>query len=462
MFASLSGRFLILTIIFVMLAEVLIFVPSIARFRADYLTARLERAQIAALAREAGDMMSMDLEAELLKTAEVFNVVLRRNELRQLALSGPLPGPVVQTFDLRDAGAFALIRDAFVRLLRPEREVIRVIGDPVQGAGVLIEVTLPAADLHMAMVDYGRRIFWLSAAISIITGMLLFFAVRRVIVVPIRLFVQLMQNYTRAPEDMRNIISVKPRVTEFREVMDSLHSLQTRLTSALKQKDHLAQLGAAVAKISHDLRNILTSAQLFTDRIEMSEDPTVRRLAPKLVNSITRAVSLCETTLQYGRAEEAAPTLGDIRLDELVAEVLESERLAAADTPIVFRADVAKGFTIHADAEQMYRVLTNLVRNARQALQGAGGPAPTVTISAGDTADYWTIQVTDTGPGLPPKAQENLFTAFQGAARKGGVGLGLAISAELMRGHGGALRLDRSDAGGTQFTILCPKPTPIF
>ena len=462
MFASLSGRFLILTIIFVMLAEVLIFVPSIARFRADYLTARLERAQIAALAREAGDMMSMALETELLKTAEVFNVVLRRNELRQLALSGPLPGPVVQTFDLRNASAFALIRDAFARLMRPEQEVIRVIGDPVQGAGVLIEITLPAADLHMAMVEYGKRILWLSAAISIITGMLLFFAVRRVIVVPIRIFVQLMQNYTRAPEDMRNIISVKPRVTEFREVMDSLYSLQTRLTSALKQKEHLAQLGAAVAKISHDLRNILTSAQLFTDRIEMSEDPTVRRLAPKLVNSITRAVSLCETTLRYGRAEEAAPTLGDIRLDELVAEVLESERLAATDTPIVFRSDVATGFTIHADAEQMYRVLTNLVRNARQALQGANSPAPTVTVSAGEAAKHWTIQVTDTGPGLPPKAQENLFTAFQGAARKGGVGLGLAISAELMRGHGGKLRLDRSDAGGTQFTILCPKPTPIF
>src|SRR6056297_2169188 len=98
---SLSGRFLLLTIIFVMIAEVLIFVPSVARFREDYLLARLERAQIASLALEADDMISRDLERELLRNAEVYNVVLRRDEIRQLALSSPIPSPISATFDLR-------------------------------------------------------------------------------------------------------------------------------------------------------------------------------------------------------------------------------------------------------------------------------------------------------------------------------------------------------------------------
>ncbi|KKN18951.1 hypothetical protein LCGC14_0950540, partial [marine sediment metagenome] len=91
MFRSLSGRLLILTTIFVMLAEILIFVPSIARFRVEYMMNRLERAQIASLTLLASEMIDPALEAELLRTAEVFNVVLRRDEMRQLVLSSPMP-----------------------------------------------------------------------------------------------------------------------------------------------------------------------------------------------------------------------------------------------------------------------------------------------------------------------------------------------------------------------------------
>ena len=136
---SLSGRFLLLTTIFVMLAEVLIFVPSIARFREDYLLLRLERAQIASLATLATpEMIGPDLEKELLTNAGVFNGVLRRDEVRQLVLSSPIPMPIFATFDLREAGPFQLIKDAFAVLLDPENRVIRVIGNPTQRAGILI------------------------------------------------------------------------------------------------------------------------------------------------------------------------------------------------------------------------------------------------------------------------------------------------------------------------------------
>ena len=111
---TLSGRFLALTVAFVMLAEVLIFVPSIARVRADFLTMRLEKAQIASLAQLAAeDMVTPALEKELLANAEVYNVVLRRDEVRQLVLSSPIPKPIANTFDLREAGPWTLIRDAY-------------------------------------------------------------------------------------------------------------------------------------------------------------------------------------------------------------------------------------------------------------------------------------------------------------------------------------------------------------
>ncbi|MBU2888248.1 sensor histidine kinase [Celeribacter halophilus] len=453
---TLSGRFLILTVIFVMAAEIMIFMPSVARFREDFLLSRLERAQIASLALLANDSLDMDLEDELLENAGVYNVVLRRNEIRQLVLSSPIPDQIHATYDLREATGFELIRDAMVTLFDPEERVIRVIGDPVKQAGLLIEVTLPTAPLRVAMLDYGFRILLLSAVISFITAFLLFLAVRALLVRPIKRVVGAMTSYTQAPEDARRIIEPSAKVPELREAEIALKVMETELTASLRQKERLAQLGGAVAKVSHDLRNILTTAQLFTDRLEMSDDPAVTRSAPKLVNSIQRAVNLCETTLAFGKAEEPAPTLTGVRLAELVAEVIEGERLSIGDFDLSFSEDIPATMVVRADHEQMHRVLSNLVRNARQAIMATGKPGE-ISVAGREDEDEWVISVTDTGPGLPPKAREYLFQPFQGGTRKGGFGLGLAISAELAKGHGGRLVLERSDEQGTAFAIHLPK-----
>lgn len=457
MLNTLSGRFLLLTVAFVMLAEVFIFVPSVARFREDYLLSRLERAQIASLALLAAeDMIDDELEAELLRNAGVFNVVLRRDQARQLVLSSPIPLPVSRSFDLRDPMPLELMRDALVRLWVAEDEVIRVIGDPVQEAGLLIEVTTSTAPLRAAMIEYGIRILILSFVISVITACLLFFAVRRMLVVPIKRVVGAMQNYADAPEDSRRIIAPSSDVRELREAEEALRSLESQLTGALKQKERLAQLGGAVAKISHDLRNILTTAQLFADRMEVSSDPAVKRTAPKIVGSISRAVHLCESTLAFGKAEEPPPSLARVALAQIVADVVDSERLAAGDEEISFAEDIPASLVVRADPEQLHRVLTNLVRNARQAI-AASGKDGEIGISADEDSREWMIRITDTGPGLPPKAREHLFRPFQGGTRKGGTGLGLAISAELVRGHGGRLDLLKTDASGTSFVVRLPK-----
>ncbi len=453
---TLSGRFLLLTIAFVMLAEVLIFVPSIARYRADFLMARLEKAQIASLAQIAAeDMVTPELEAELLANAEVYNVVLRRDEVRQLVLSSPIPHPISATFDLREAGPWELIRDAIRCLWEGQDNIIRVIGHPVQKAGLLIEITMDEAPLRKAMVEYGLRILFVSALISVVTALLLFLAVQRLIVLPIRRVVRHMQAYAEAPEDARRVIAPTAKVEELRVAEEAMQSMQRQLTSSLRQKERLAALGGAVAKISHDLRNILTTAQLFADRLESSADPVVARAAPKLVGSIARAVSLCESTLKFGKAEEAAPVLRPVDLGALVAEVAEAEGLAGPGQ-ITCLIEVPQGLILQADPEQLYRVLSNLVRNSRQAIE-AKGLSGTIEISAGESAAEWWLRVGDTGPGLPERAREHLFEAFQGGARKGGTGLGLAIAAELVRGHGGRLELTHSDAEGTEFLIHLPK-----
>ena len=456
MLTSLSGRFLILTVLFVMLAEVLIFVPSIARYRLDVLTERLERAQIASLALlAAGDMIDDEVERELLENAGVLNVVLRRDELRQLVLASDLPGPVARTVDLRDPSTFALMRDALRRYFMPEPEIIRVIGQPALGGGLQIEAAVETSSLRASMIDYGLNILLLSAVISVITAAFLFLAVRRLMVVPIRNLVEQMVRYAEAPEDARRIIEPRSKVRELREAETTLRDLETALASSLRQKERLAQLGRAVAKIAHDLRNILTTATLLGDRLEAVDDPTVKRVAPKLVASLTRAVNLTEGTLAFGRAEEAAPRLEAVPLAPLLRDVCEGEQLAVPPERVAITAEVPPGLAARADREQLHRVVGNLVRNARQALEAAGGTG-TVHVTAGVEDDAWVIRVRDTGPGLPPKARETLFEAFKGSVRKGGTGLGLAIAAELVRGHGGTLDLERSDEAGTVFRIALP------
>jgi signal transduction histidine kinase len=453
---TLSGRFLVLTILFVMLAEVFIFVPSIARFRQDYMLNHLERAQIASLALLADEMIELELEQELLTNAGVYNVVLRRDEIRQLALASSMPRPVSQTFDIRDPSAGTLIMDAIRRLANPEPEVIRVIGTPLRDAGLLIEVTMPTEPMRAAMLDYGLRVLILSAVISIFTATLLFFAVRYFLVKPISGVVSAMKTYAAAPEDARRIIVPKSSVRELAEAELALKSMQTDLTSVLRQSERLASLGSAVAKISHDLRNILTTAQLFADRIESSQDPAVARMAPKLMNSISRAVNLCESTLAFGKAEEPPPALTVTPLSSIAQDVVDSEQLAADGAPITISQSVTANLTVRADPEQLYRVLSNLVRNARQAIISTGEEG-TISIDAGESTRAWWITVTDSGPGLPPRAQEHLFTPFQGTVSKGGSGLGLAIAAELVRGHGGALSLKSTGPEGTVFEINLPK-----
>ncbi len=457
MFRTLSGRFLILTVVFVMLAEVLIFVPSIARFRLDYLTDRMERAQIASLALlGASDLIDEAVEAELLANAGVLNVVLRRDALRQLVLSSDLPGPVTRTVDLRDPSTFALIRDAVMRFAMPGPEIIRVIAEPARGGGVQIEAAIDTADLHDAMIDYGLNILWLSFVISVITSVLLFLAVRRLMVVPIKRLVGQMKRYAAAPEDARRIIEPRSGVRELREAETTLRDLETQLSQALRQKERLAQLGSAVARISHDLRNILTTATLLADRMEIVDDPTVRRVAPKIVKSLTRAVNLTEGTLAFGRADEAPPALMVVELAPFLDEICEGEQLAVGADVVTVRHDVMPGLHVRLDPEQMHRVLGNLIRNGLQAVQVSGHTGD-VCVSAVEAADDWTIRVRDTGPGLPQRARENLFQAFQGNVRKGGTGLGLAIARELVQGHGGELTLEESGGNGTVFAIVLPK-----
>lgn len=454
MLRSLSGRLLIVTIGVVMLTEIAIFLPSVARFRDTYLMERVRRAEIAALTVLAAPdrMVSKTLEAQLLRRAEVHNIVVARGDVRELVLTSPDLAPVIASYDLRDAGFIALIADALTRLVSPRNGVVRIIAPAPEGMGGAIEVTLESGPLRHAMIDYGLRILQLSLLISLITAAVVFFTVRRLVLRPITGVIAGVKHFSEDPEDPARIVRPQSRLTEIADAERAIAEMQQQVHGALRTHGRLASLGQAVAKISHDLRNILATAQLMADRIEASRDPAVARTAPKLVASLGRAIRLCESTLAYGKAEEAPPEPRLVNLADLAAEVVDGLGLAANDPLLRTEIEIPPELMARADPEHLYRVLANLARNAEQAIRADGRPGA-LTISAQAADGTVEITVTDTGPGMPTRAIEHIFQPFRGGTRREGTGLGLAIACELAAANGGELRLATSTTSGTSFRL---------
>ncbi|MEM1419557.1 MAG: HAMP domain-containing sensor histidine kinase [Pseudomonadota bacterium] len=470
---SLSGRLLILTIIFVMIAEILIFVPSVARYREGWLRERLEKAQIASLALLAAprNELPRGLEAELLSNAEVYSISLKRDAVRELMLETPTPKPIApEPFDLRNSTSLELIVDALSCVFQWERRFIRVIGKPQLLGGEWVEIVVDEGELKRAMMAFGVRIFWLSLFISALTAVLVFFSVNAWLVRPVRRIIDNMTAFGDDPENSDRIIQPSADSGEIGSAERELKSMQKQVRKALQQKARLAALGEAVAKINHDLRNNLASAQLLADRLETSKDPIAARVTPKLLNSLDRAIRLCQNTLEFGRADEPEPERRQVALQPLVQDVADALGLAPLDdasdrgeAALRFRNHVDEDVVLFVDPDQLFRALLNLARNAVQAIE-ASGTQGEVAVLAGrveptddePARDGIAIDLSDTGPGIPEKTQENLFKPFRGSARVGGSGLGLAIAAELVRAQGGDLTLVETGSTGTRFRIYLP------
>ncbi|MFK7945795.1 MAG: sensor histidine kinase, partial [Paracoccaceae bacterium] len=428
--------------------------------REAYLLERVHRAEIAALTvlTATDGTIGPDLAAELLDRTGVMNIVLTEDGTRQMILSSPQLEPIDATFDLRDPPAWALITDAMVRIVSNDNKIIRIQAYAPADMGRFLEITLPSGPLTSALRAYGVNILILSFVIAIIAAVMVFFAMRRFVVRPITEVIANVKDFSENPEDASRIIKPASRVGEISRAEHAVAEMEREVHAALKSKARLASLGEAVAKISHDLRNILSTTQLMADRLEMSQDPVVARAAPKIISSLDRAIRLCQSTLTFGRAEEAPPESRMIVLAELAGEVCEGLGLPDAGVQTIVSVD--QETIVEADPEHLYRVLNNLVRNAAEAIR-ASGKSGEVNIAAVGREDHLVISVADTGPGLPTNTLEKLFKPFQGTTRVGGSGLGLAIAHELVHANGGALTLAHSTTSGTEFHISIPTKAAI-
>ncbi len=458
---GLAGRVLLLVIGFVMLAEVTIYVPSIANFREAWLRDRLSAASTAVLLLDATAVQVPErLVIDALTAVRAKSIVLKMQDSRRLLAASDLPPSIDARYDMREASFVDAISAAFRTLTTRRNRTISVIG-PAPMNGEYIEITLSEAPLQKAMLIYSRNILLLSLVISLIVATLAAISIHWLVLRPVRRLTSSLISFGAAPEDASHVIRPSGMGHEIGRAEEALADMQRALSRELNEKKNLAALGLAVAKVSHDLRNMLASAQLLSDRLALSTDPVAQRLAPKLVATLDRAIAFCQSTLTYGRAVERVPDMHVLRLQAVVAEA--AEILSPEGHPrITLRNEVPRQIKILADSEQVFRIFLNLLRNAFEALETAGpqpGRAAEVIVTASRRDGLVVVEVADTGPGVPKAARKRLFEPFKASSRQGGTGLGLAIAADLVRAHGGTIALMPSEPGeGATFRITLPAP----
>ena len=455
---GLSGKLLLLTIPLVMIAEVLIYVPSIANFWMNRLNGKLAAANTAALVLDAAPsgMVPESLSRQILDSIGARAVAIKMGQQRRLLASTGLPQAIGHDVDMRSLTAWSSIVDSFQMMLETGNQAIRVIGPP-PGGGQFIEVVIDEAPLRQAMYVFSRNLLLVSLAIAILTAALVYLALHFLFVRPMRRLTENLVGFHENPESPARIIVPSNRSDEIGVAERELSDMQRDLVSMLHQKSRLAALGLAVSKINHDLRNLLASSQLLSDQLASVPDPRVQRFAPKLMRSLERAIAFCQSTLSYGRAQEAAPDRRMVLLEPVVAEVRETAGLAT-DASITWISAIERALKVDADPDHLFRVLLNLVRNAAQALESRPSDDSRILqirLSGRREGAVAILEVADTGPGVPVKAREHLFEAFQSSGRPGGSGLGLAIAAELVRAHGGDIQLVEGTIGAT-FRIVIP------
>jgi signal transduction histidine kinase len=456
---GLSGKLLVLTILFVMIAEVLIYVPLVANYRVNWLNDRLASAYTAALVLEAAPngMVSDSLAKQILDSVGARAVAMKMGQQRRMLAVGDKPPPINNDYDMRNVMTFDSIVDAFMLMFdgAAGKKVMRVVG-PAPMGGDYIEIVMDEAPLQKGLLRYSVDLLLISLLISGLTAVLVYLTLHYLFVRPMRRLTANMMAFRADPENPARIIPTSARTDEIGVAERELASMQSDLASMLHQKSRLAALGLAVSKINHDLRNLLGSAQLISDRLSSLPDPGVQRFAPKLMRALERAIAFCQSTLSYGRAQEPPPERKPILLEPLVEEVHETLGLGP-DAPIRWITAVERDLVVEADHDQLFRILLNLSRNALQALESRAARDPgrdQIRITGRREGAVVVIEVSDTGPGFSEKAQTHLFEAFQSSTRAGGAGLGLAIAAELVRAHGGDIRLVEGTIGATlRFTI---------
>ncbi|WP_421730235.1 sensor histidine kinase [Brevundimonas sp.] len=458
---GLSSRLLLLTVAFTLVVETLIVAPSAASFHERWLMDRLQGAELASVGVEALPYNAVDdATAEtLLRIGGVSAVAISDQGVMRQLLQAPNLPRTPDFIDLRRRNLAQRLWDPVVTLWGHPDRSIRARAAPRYRSGDFIDVVAPAEPLRLELRAFLLNSLLVSILISIVAGALLYAGLAFLVLQPLRRVTRSIEGFAADPETPAPTPS--DRHDEIGRVERELARMQDEVRQSLRARSRLVALGEAVAKINHDLRNMLTSAQMASERLASSADPQVAKAMPRLERALGRAAALTRNVLDYGKSEEPAPVLTRIPLAAAAAAAAEDAGLEPQGVKLV--KAIPPRFAVTADSDQLHRILVNLMRNARQAIEadqarGERAGRGQVRLTAVSDGAVVVLSITDDGPGIPPRLSERLFDAFVSGKASDGTGLGLTISRELAANHGGELRLVDTSPAGTTFELRLPDP----
>lgn len=455
---GLSARLLVLTVLFAAFGGLIVIPPAMAAYERQWLLDRVRAAELASLAPEVAPdrVVSEQLKTQLLRGAGVEIVAISVDGVRSLVFAGTRPTEAPYLVDLRPRAAGLSLLAPFRTIFGPEGRRVRVVAEPRFREAEFIEFVAVDTELKRALASYLWRLLAIVAFVSTLAGVLVFVALNLFLVRPMQRITYAMERFRADPDDPDARVQLSGRRDEIGRAEAELDRMQADLRAALNSRARLAALGEAVAKINHDLKNMLTSAQIASERLAALKDPKVSQALPRLERALDRAVKLASDVLTYGKTQEAAPEPRMLRLADAVDEAASEAGIAERGLRLVRRMDGAD--QVLADPDQLHRILVNLFRNARQAIEHQEGRRTQgrIEVSLEAAPNAAVIRVSDNGPGVPERIRERLFQPFAGSGRADGAGLGLAIARELAVGHGGDLTLAANGSEGATFEIRLP------
>ncbi|MDR3450541.1 MAG: ATP-binding protein [Alphaproteobacteria bacterium] len=225
---------------------------------------------------------------------------------------------------------------------------------------------------------------------------------------------------------------------------------------ALQQSEKMAALGGLLAGVAHELNNPLSVVVgQATLLMEGSPEPKVATRAEKIFKAADRCSRIVKSFLALARRKP--PERKPVDLNLVVKSSLEllGYQLKTGEVDIQSHLDPALP-EVTGDGDQLTQVITNLVLNLAQAMEGWAGPHRITVTSTGDAQRNVILTIADTGPGIPQEIRTRVFEPFFTTKGGKGTGVGLALCLNIVASHGGELLLTDTEGGGATFTIKFP------
>ncbi len=448
---SLPSKLLWCTVFSILIIEILAIIPVLGRQRLYWMNDVKSRADIAAFALQTNSGADADA---LLRLAGVqqLRLLSRHSGTKTWQIQGYQHSnlPLVVPGNERIGYSSLMICRRIAGFAPPEESI--AFPSAVVPGGIMI-VDVDTAPLTARLYTYAQRALSLIIIVSLLSGLLVYAVLNWLLVRPMEILTTSIARFREAPEEADTSaldwLAGRPK-DDISVAARELKDMQAELRAALWRNARLAAVGTAVAKIAHDLRNILSSALLVADRLHDVEDPMVKRAARALIPAVERAAEMVSSTVEFAKEGRMSVKRTPLQLRALIDEVAET--LAPNGAAWTLENSVPEGIEMKLDRDHFFRVFANLIRNAGEA------GATTIRLSTQTRDGQVRLLVADNGPGLPERAKANLFKPFAGSARSGGTGLGLAIARDLARAHGGDLVLEKTDPRGT---VFCLTLTPL-